>query len=351
MPLHPLGAPAHAKHPSSRPKRANSEILSTRAWVQYILDFCNSAVSKDAPLPISWGENLTPGERDVLARRLKCAGLTKDAEPRLRTPKDLDTLWHELRRRKSIDKVSGDPVFETRYAYGHNTPSQEVQDLFALIVPNSSKLFLQPPEPFDPFLYHALDFQNVLTGRVLLLRVIAPWEVKSAGDALVVHEDNGEQFEIDAALGDDERKSHAPLDFQTRATLCGEVVEAVACGVFPAEASEGSGRLSAIDRVLSWDSKVRVDLGSSGFTYATRSLTDSLTAYRLATVLAGDPQDRQTDCKRAAAIWLHAALDALIHHPDFGENDKKAFYRPPRSKQSALEDVLTKSGCWYPEIP
>ena len=356
MPLHPFDERIRAHHSSHRPRRAASAPLATRAWLKYVLDACNSIVIEGAAHPPSWQGSLTPRQREVLKRRLNSAGAAGMVEPRHRNPKDLDTLWSELRIEKTQHAQGTEPLFETRYAYGRNTPSHEVQDLFARVFPNSSKLFIRPPDGFDPLLYHALDFQNVYSGRALLLRVIAPWEVESSSDGLLVHGDDTGQLDVDAALGDDERKSHAPLDTETHTTLCGEVVEAVACGVYPAEASAGSGRDDAIRRVLSWNPDHRVRITPHEFGDATRSLTDALVAYRLATLLSIDPPgvdtpDIHTQCKRSAAIWLRSALDALTSHPGYEVEDASAFYRPPRSKRTALEDVLTEAGCWYPPVP
>src|SRR5690606_15583767 len=147
--------------------------------------------------PISWNSNFTPVQLAALRRRINhwrrslptsgeshypskvdlepTSGLAEKAQPHFLTPRDLDTLRSQLLSNTSSDSSGSEPMFAAKYAYGRHTPSDEVQDLFARIAPRSSRMFLHPPSPYDPLLYHALDFQNALTGRALLLRVIAPW--------------------------------------------------------------------------------------------------------------------------------------------------------------------------------
>lgn len=259
-----------------------------------------------------------------------------------------------MRDLSALKAAGTEPVFGTRYAYGRHTPSQEVQDLFARAVPHSSKLLLEPPAPFDPLLYHALDFQNVLAGRALLLRVIAPWEVEMDGRSIMVHDDDEGQADVDAVLGDDARKSLPPLDFGTYTILCGEVVEAAACALYPAESSDAEGRRHMVDRLMS-NVDILVAIRPRTFTEATRFLTDSLAAYRLSMLLGSDPPDVgvpeiHTQSQRIAAKWLYASLKALTEHPDFDDQDRSAFYRPPRSKITALEEALRLANCWYPEV-
>jgi hypothetical protein len=323
-----------------------------------------------------WLEEFSRGQRDMLQRLFKTRLLIPSVD-----------LPEFERRAEDLDRVLGiidpDPdakgvaAFSDSYAYGLNVPSSERQDAFERLFGRSIRVRLDlPPAPFERWLYTALDFEHALVGRLFLLRVIAPEEfdldlMKQAVDdenegrfASMVLETgmpqlgpDEDEMEALVLLTDDASKTYL-LDDLTANQLGAQIIEATACALFPSQCLiNGDARAAAIDEVVNWygfsaselktnlNAQGRWPLGMSDLTERRLvQLTNAIAAHRLARMLP-----ESSTCEMAefcAAVWLHAALDGLM--PELDAWDRRAFYRAPRGKKLALQDVLSKMGCWYP---
>jgi hypothetical protein len=337
----------------------------------------------------------------------KISGLARILSARAKVPSaHADTKWTE-RRARDLDEVLlaigpdeddsgyGRNPFEKRFGYGTSAPTEILLSRFGILIPTSIAAYRHPPHPFERWLYTALDFENALTGELFVLRVLSPNEVdferlhmldfdrlntKRETELLVelTKKEAGEPFDAEIvaefeqewrgrtpgpregwamrALAED-RFLTAQLEYEHHVTLSHEIVEAVACGLFPrASYRDPDSRMEAMDHVLSWQGQSAEEIKSGNgwplidgsrrkrFTH----LTNAIAAHRLARMLSYDLEEWRERAVFASALWLHASLDSLKHRWDFV--DKICFYRPARQELPTLTSVLTDAGCWYPPL-
>lgn len=159
-----------------KPPTRPSETLRTLAWIRYLLrnfEQVRSQCEGRSGEPRSWKKH----QPDVEA--LRQAFRVYDIKTRLSepTPTSLDA---------TLGTAIGLPNwFARKLAQLQTHPSAGPLKRINNLVPGSQRAFDEPPKGFDPWFYHALDFQNPWVAELFLLRVRDPEMEEEGWDEFV----------------------------------------------------------------------------------------------------------------------------------------------------------------------
>jgi len=335
--------------PRGAPENPPSTHLRTLAWLRFLLDRLDDvqawATGSKPNHPEAWNTN-RKSDANLLRKlfRLKGKAPKISARTLLRPASLLDTIFGPL-----LDgQGGGGKWFSDKLSRGIARPSDQHLAWIDDLVPGSLKAFYEPPEPFDPWFYDALDFQSPWFGRIFLWRAMDPdhfdpnWK-----ELLATTPEAGRSPKVNARVRS-KRDVRWSLTDSERDRFAGEIELAVVHTGFPDEANEPGGLQRAVEQMHAARAARRSGkavahpvtkrLHTLSDAQAFIALTNAIATYRLANIVDLDD--------RGLAAWcLRGTLDAMRGR--IVKVQRRVFYPLPRNV-APLEGSLRKLGLWEP---